>query len=548
MAGTKLLLMLGGYVAMLLWGLHMVQTGVSRGFGGTLRHLLRTALDTRWKAFLCGTAVTALLQSSTATAFMLAGFLSAGYVDLPLALAAILGANVGTTLIVQVLTFDISAVIPVLLLGGLVAFKRAGLSRTRDMGRIAIGLGLMLLSLRLIAEALHPVEQAEPLRVLFSSLASDPVLTFLIGAALTWAAHSSVASVLFVMSLAATSVLPMSAALAFVLGANFGNTIPQLIATSGDPASRQLALGNVLVRSLGCVAALPFLPGIAVWLDGNLGAPAEEVAAFHMLFNVAVAILFLPLTPPLAALCKRLSPKVPAKKAGAPLYISLSTPPALSSIALADAARETLRMADTVELMLRNLKLAIGMNDRKLLAEIETLDDTVDALHNAIKLYLIEIGNEEGLADEDRRRCWEILDFVINLEHAGDILDKSLREIAAKKIKHRLSFSEEGQAEIDEMLDRVIADLRLALGVFMNGDERRARELVDEKVYLRDFERRLIESHLKRLQIGRAESLETSALHLDIARDLKRIASHFVSVAYPILEEKGALLRTRLIS
>jgi phosphate:Na+ symporter len=225
----------------------------------------------------------------------------------------------------------------------------------------------------------------------------------------------------------------------------------------------------------------------------------------------------------------------------------MAAPPALPSIALADASRETLRMADAIELMLKTLKKAIGLNDRKLLGEIERLDNVVDRLHNAIKLYLIEIGNEEGLEDEDRRRCWEILDFVINLEHAGDILDKSLRAIVAKKIKYQLSFSEEGQAEINDMLDRVLRDLRLALGVFMNGDERKARELLAEKVHMRDFERRVTENHLRRLHDRRPESLETSGLHLDIARDLKRIASHFVSVAYPILEEKGVLLRTRVV-
>jgi phosphate:Na+ symporter len=548
-AGTKLLLMLAGYVALLLWGFHMVQSGVVRGLGPKLRQILRTALGNKLKAFASGAAVTALLQSSTATQLMLAGFLSAGFVDLSSALAATLGANVGTTLIVQVLAFDISALIPVLILSGVIAFKRSGKTRWRDFGRVAIGLGLVLLALQLIVHALEPVEQAAALKVVFAALTNDLVLDVLIGALLTWASYSSVAIVLLIMSLGASGVLPMPAALAFVLGANLGNTIPQFLAASGKPSSQQLALGSLLVRGLGCLLSLPFLTQIAEGLERLFPtAPANEIAVFHTLFNLVLAAVFLPLSKPLAKLCERISPTPAGAKApGYPRYITSAALPALPSIALADAARETLRMADTIELMLKALKKALDLNDRKMLGEIERLDNIVDRLHNAIKLYLIEIANEEGLEEEDRRRCWEILDFVINLEHAGDILDKSLREIVAKKIKYQLSFSEEGHGEIDDMLDRVVRDLRLALGVFMNGDERKARELLDEKVYMRDFERRVTENHLRRLHGRRPESLETSGLHLDIARDLKRIASHFTSVAYPILEEKGMLLRTRLI-
>jgi phosphate:Na+ symporter len=547
-AGTKLLLTLAGHVALLLWGLHMVQSGVVRGLGGKLRQVLRAALANSLKAFASGAAVTALLQSSTATSLMLAGFLSAGFIGLSSALAATLGANVGTTLIVQLLAFDISAVAPLIVLLGVVAFKRGAPTRMRDLGRVAIGLGLVLLALQLIVKTLEPVEHAAALKDLFSVLSSDPILDMLIGALLTWAAYSSVAIVLLIMSLGATGVIPMPAALAFVLGANLGNSIPQFISAAGKPASRQLAFGNLLVRAIGCIVVLPFLPDIAHWLNGLFQtAPATGIATFHTLFNLSLAAVFLPFLKPLAKLCERVVPRAASSKAaGYPQYITLAAPPALPSIALADAARETLRMADTIELMLKTLKKAIDLNDRKMLGEIEKLDDIVDRLHNAIKLYLVEIGNEEGLEEEDRRRCWEILDFVINLEHAGDILDKSLREIVAKKIKYQLSFSKEGQIEIDDMLDRVVRDLRLALGVFMNGDERKARELLDEKVHMRDFERKVTESHFRRLHGRRPESLETSGLHLDIARDLKRITSHFVSVAYPILEEKGVLLKTRL--
>ena len=543
---TRVLGELAGYVALLLWGLHMVQTGMLRGFGGRLRQVLRLALGGRVRAFASGAAVTALLQSSTATALMLAGFLERGFVALPMALAAVLGANVGTTLIVQLLAFDVSDVIPVLILAGVIMFRRAGRTKLRDFGRVFIGLGLILLALKLMTQGLAPVEHSEALRDVLFLLTRDPVFDLAAAALLTWAAHSSVAVVLLVMSLT-PGVISLSAALALVTGANLGNTFPQLVAARGDPAARQLALGNLIVRAAGCVVVLPFLSEIAAWLSGIIPQGAAAVATFHTLFNLVLAVLVLPLLDPLARLCGKLAPIVQGKSDGEPRYISLSAPATLPAIALADASRETLRMADTIALMLSTLRKALGSNDRRLLSEVGRLDSTVDRLHNAIKLYLIEISNQDDLDEDDRRRCFDILDFVINLEHAGDIADKSLREIIAKKIKYRLAFSDEGEAEIIAMIDRVLADLKLAVGVFMNGDEKNARLLLDEKVQMRDLERDITSNHLRRLKERLPESLETSSLHIDIARDLKRITAHFVSVAYPILEEKGVLRRTRLV-
>jgi phosphate:Na+ symporter len=205
-------------------------------------------------------------------------------------------------------------------------------------------------------------------------------------------------------------------------------------------------------------------------------------------------------------------------------------------------------MVDVLEAMLRTFLDAIQSDDRKLLAQIARMDDTLDRLHNAIKLYLIEISREDdGLDEEESRRCSDILAFVINLEHSGDIVDKSLREIAAKKIKYRLRFSSEGLEEIVVMHARLLNDLKLAVGVFMNGNARDARMLLDAKVRMRDLEQAATENHLRRLREGRPESVETSALHLDIVRDLKRIAGHVAAVAYPILDQSGALRRSRVV-
>jgi phosphate:Na+ symporter len=547
MPATLALLHLAGYVALLLWGMHMVHSGILRAFGGSLRQMLAIGLRSRWKAFLAGLGITALLQSSTATALMTTSFIAGGFMGLVPALAVTLGANVGTTLIVQVLTFDVAAVAPIFVLAGLIAFNRGGKTRTRDLGRVAIGIGLILLALHLIIATIKPVEQAKALRELFALLSGDPVVDIAIAALLTWAAYSSVAVVLLVMTLAAQHIIEPAAALALVLGANLGNVIPQYLAAGGNAAAKRLALANLLVRALGCLAAVPLLPWLTQALAALEASPARQVADFHTLFNLALAVVFMGLLDPLARLCTRLLPPDAARDDPAkPHYINaavLGTP----SIALADAAREVLRMIDIVEAMLRTFLEALENDDRKLLAKLASMDDTLDTLHNAVKLHLTAISREDGLSEMDARRCSDILAFTINLEHIGDILDKSLRDIAAKKIKLRLKFSAEGLQEIAEMHQRLLDNLHLATSVFMLGDQQSARTLLEEKDRMRDLEQMATGNHLRRLREGKPQSIETSSLHIDIARDLKRIAAHIASVAYPILEQSGALRRTRLL-
>jgi phosphate:Na+ symporter len=547
MPGTIILLQLSGFVALLLWGMHMVQSGIVRAFGANLRQVLATALTRRWKAFLAGLGITAILQSSTATALMSTSFIAAGLMSLVTALAVTLGANVGTTLIVQVLTFDVVAVAPLFVLAGLIAFKRGARTRTRDVGRVLIGIGLILLALHLIIATLAPVEQAAALRELFALLSGDPLIDLTVAALLTWAAYSSVAVVLLVMTLAGQHIVTPEAGLAMVLGANLGNVIPQYLAAGANNEAKRLALGNLIMRGAGCLAVLPLLgwltPAMA-YLDAD---PARRLADFHTLFNLVLAAVFIGLLDPLARLCIWALPSSrAADDPGKPQYLQPS-PHAAPSVALANAAREVLRMVDMVESMLHLFLSALQDDDRKLLARLSGMDNALDKLHRAVKLHVTALGGDDELSEADARRCSDILAFTINLEHIGDILDNSLKDIAAKKIRQKLVFSEEGLLEISEMHQRLVDNLQLATSVFMMGDAAAARTLLEEKDRMRDLEQASVENHLRRLRERRSQSLETSSLHIDIARDLKRIAAHIASVAYPILEENGILRRSRLV-
>ncbi|HTE96597.1 MAG TPA: Na/Pi cotransporter family protein, partial [Bradyrhizobium sp.] len=469
-------------------------------------------------------------------------FTAEGLVSLVPALAIMLGANVGTPLIVQILSFNIAAVAPVLFIIGLVAFRSGARSRIKDVGRVAIGLGLMLLALHILLDTLAPAENAPGMRVFMSAITGDPVLCIIIGAAVTWVVHSSVASVLLVMSLAYAQFISPYASLALVLGANLGSAINPVFegARRDNPASYRLPLGNLINRLIGVLLVAPFLRPTAELLQAWQPDLAKMTAEFHIAFNVATAIIFIGLLDGMARLLKKLLPnRVQETDPSRPRYLdesALETP----SLALADAARETLHMGDHVEVMLRKVMAAMMTNDRALVDEVSRMDNSVDNLDEAIKLYVTKL-TRGSLDEREGQRAMEIISFAINLEHMGDIIDKNLSELATKKIKRRFQFSPEGAEELSAFHKRTMDSLRIAFGVFMSGDVNEARKLLAEKALLRNTELAATERHLDRLREGRPESIETTSLHLDVLRDLRRIHSHICSVAYPVLDAAGEL-------
>jgi phosphate:Na+ symporter len=547
MDATLTLVDLAGTIALLMWGVHMVQTGIQRTFGPNLRRVLGRALGDRFRALLAGLGITAVLQSSTATGLMAASFAAGGLVDLVPALAVMLGANIGTTLIVQVLSFNIARVAPLFVLTGVVLFRRGGASRSRDLGRVAIGLGLMLIALQALVSLMTPYEDVPSLRLLVGGIATQPVIAVILAAMITWLAHSSVATILLIVSLAANSVVPPEAAFALVLGANLGSALNPLIegAGSGDPVAKRLPVGNVLNRAVGVLLGLALLPWIGpamVTFDPNA---ARAVADFHTAFNLVMAALFLPLLGSFARLLRWMLPAraVPTDPSQ-PIYLDQNARE-MPVIALAGAAREALRMADVLEAMLRNALDALDRGDRNQLSAVKGLNNVLDNLCREIKIYLTGL-DPEALDEADNARLAEILAFATNIEHAGDIVEKGLTSIAAKRLKQGLSFSVEGQSEIRAMLGRLVNNVASAVAVFMTDDARAARTLLGEKEVFRDFEARATETHFARIRAGRVESVETSALHLALLRDMKRINSHIAGAAYPVLERLGELLPSRL--
>jgi len=542
----KHLLNLLAAVALLVWGTHLVRTGVLRVFGANLRKILVQSMRNRFTAALSGIGVTALVQSSTATSLMTSSFVGQGLITLPAALAVMRGADVGTALISVLFSADLSWLSPMFIFVGVVLFISRSASVAGRVGRVLIGLGLMLLALQLVVEATEPLFSAPAVRALLASLNSDVLLEITIGAALAIVAYSSLAVVLLVAAMASSNVVPLDVALGLVLGANLGSGLLAVLTTAKSAVSvRQVTVGNLLFKALGVAIVAPF---VGLWLryvQPHIPNATHGVVLFHLAFNVVISVGFIGLTQWVAMLVTKMLP-VPQQPATStrPHHLdpsALSTP----SLAISNAAREALHQADVVETMLIGTLDVIRHNDLRLSQELRQLDDTVDELYSAIKYYMTRI-SREALGEEESRRWTDIISFTINMEQIGDIIERVIIDIEDKKIKPQRNFSEAGMAEIVELHGRLVANLRLSMSVFLNGNVRDAQKLLQEKARFRDLERAYATTHLDRLSDRTTLSIETSSLHIDLISDLKRINSHICSIAYPILESAGALAPSRL--
>ncbi|WJH38510.1 Na/Pi cotransporter family protein (plasmid) [Aliirhizobium terrae] len=539
---------LAGHIALLLWGTRMVQTGIQRAFGPSLRSFLSHALSNRIKAFMAGMGVTAVLQSSTATGLMATGFTAGGLVDLGPALAVMLGANVGSTLIVQVLSFNVAAASPALILIGVLMFRRVQNPQVHDLGRVFIGIGFMLLALHQLLDVLEQYADTPAFQGALHAISKAPVLSLLLAAALTWAAHSSVAVVLLIMSLASQGLLDPYQACAMTLGANLGTAInPVVEGQSGAALSaRRLPIGNLLTRIIGVALAFLFLEQITYLMTQSAGSDSRLVANFHTAFNLVVAAVFMPFLSPFAnALVKFMPQRIDESDPGQARYLDPSakeTP----IVALQAAAREVLRIVDTLEEMLTGTKAALSTNDRKALSALRKLDTILDRLNTAVKIYLTSIDPDE-FSEADKRRLEEILIFSTGLEHAGDVLDQNVLPHLAKRLRRGMKFPKPVRDELEALFDRLTTNLHTAAALFMSQDERMARMLAEEKVVFRKVERDGTRAHFELLRKGNVDASKTSSLHLDLLRDLKQLNSHLVAAtAYPVLEQQGELLQSRI--
>lgn len=530
----------------MLWGVTLLRLGVTRGFGLELRKFLSICAGNKIKAFFAGMGITTLLQSSMATTLIVTGFAGQGLVTTGTGLAIILGADVGTTLVAQLFSLNLAALMPLFMVLGYFLYSIQHNGRIKNIGRILIGLALMVLAMQLIKSGSAPLKESEVLPLILKPLGADPFFAVLLAALFTWIAHSSLAIVLLIVSLVSGGVLPLLLGLYMVLGANIGGTIAPLVATLRDnPDAMRIPLGNMIIRILGVLLIIPFVEYTLPWLEKWDPDHAREIVDFHTAFNILLAIVFLPLTGVLSKLMKRAIPdRATPDDAGKAKYLNdkdLDTP----SVALSSAARETLRMADVLQKMLEDTLLVLKTNDEKLVQFIKDEDNTVDKIYNNLKNYMARL-SQEFMDKKEAQRYVQILTFSTNLEHIGDVIDKNLMPLAQKKIKNDINFSTAGFLEIQAIHKLVLESLQLSQSLFISGDNDTARRLIEGKEIIQKAEMDGMTTHIERLRGGLPDTIASSSLHLDIIRDYRRINTYVCSVAYPILQESGDIYATRL--
>ncbi|MBX3581484.1 MAG: Na/Pi cotransporter family protein [Rhizobiaceae bacterium] len=550
MSGSLVLLHLAGAVALLLFATRQVRTGVERAYGDVLRVRLRSILKNPVLAVGAGAALAICLQSATAVSLIVGSFAGSGIVGGTAGLLAVLGADVGSSLVVKLLSFNLQELVPICLVAGTALFMATSRRDLLQLGRILIGIGLLILSLRLIGEASEPLRESPILPVVINYLSGDPITAFLLAAIMTWLFHSSVAAILLVVALAARDLVPVELGVVLILGANLGGGVIAVVLSRASPAkARAVPLGNLILRGVGALLALIGLILAPPPLDLLGTTVASQLVNAHIAFNIALVIIGMPLAGMVYRVAERI---VSTSTAETPEDLSTAEISALSEAALdtppqalANATREVVGVCETVEIMLAKImELYEAADDQKIKA-LAALDDRVDRKHAAIKIYLAKLTSRQ-LNEDEALRCQELIGASVKLEQVGDIIVRNMLAHVRKKMERGLEFTPEGWRELASFHAAVLANARLAFNVLVSRDPATARQLVLEKDRLRDVEKSSSNSHFARLREGTAKSIETSTIHLDTIRDLKQINSLLASIAYPVLEEHGLLRGSRL--
>jgi len=547
---SAIVLQLAAAVMLLLYSTRMVRTGFERAAGPSLRSLLLNASSHPVRGIVSGISVATLLQSSTAVVLLVAGFVSTGALTLIAAMLIVLGADVGTALVVQFLSLDISWLIPAFLLIGCFMFLRLEVRIAKQIGRVILGIAFILLSLTMIGDATAPLRETSQLSKIAIYLSTDVLTAFLGGAILAFAFHSSVAAVLLLAAFCAQSIIPLEAGLSLVLGANAGGAAIALWLTRTAPReSRRLALANVLLRT---VFALLVLLALAL-TKGNIpsllpgSAPENKLINFHLLFNIALLVPGIILIKPVLAITNmllRVENPVNGIVSGSQSALdrnALDNP----DRALPSVTREVLRMSQMAESMISEIPGLLERHQPAVMQQIRSTEKHINQAHTDVKLFIAEL-NSGKLSVDHAGRGIELTCMAINIERVGDIIAKDLLERIEEQHEKRLAFSNAGFAEISGLHKRVMANIQLSLNVLLSEDLDSAKQLVIEKTQIGKLERETRARHLHRLMQGTPQSIATSDMHLEVVRALKEINSLYLAVAYPILSKSGALLDTRI--
>lgn len=513
--------MVGG-LCLFLFGLYYGSKGLRRLAGEKVRELLFALTRRRTLGALVGIGITVIFQSSSATITLLVSMASAGLLTLTQSLGVILGADIGTTITVQILAFRFFDYALIVAVAGFVLMNSA--RRLRDIGQAVFGFGLVFYSLKVVLTAAEPLRFMPPVQAAVADMARVPVLAFLVAVLFTALFRSSAATIGVVVGLSFAGLVDLRTAVPFILGANVGTTFNAVLASwQGTTEARRIAVGHVLFKVLIVLLLVPFLPWLVRLFAVSARTVPRQIANAHTLINVMAAVLFLPLLMPFRRLLERLVPERQEGAAG--LRFLQADALAAPELAVAQATREVQRMGDVVLAMFTQALPVFLNGDKEGRRAIIAADDQVDKMEEGITAFLVRVP-QEGIGPELSRRTVALFYVTDELEHIGDIVSKNLMNYARRKMNENLAFSDEGLADLSEFHQEVRKRLEMANAALATWDKELAERMMQERQWGVDRKRELHNRHLDRLAAGLKETLDTSTIHLDMIADLERINFH----------------------
>ncbi len=537
-----------GATMLLLYAVRMVRTGIERAFGPSFKKAV-TASTNRVSAASAGLVLAIILQSSAAVALLVSGFAAARAISFGTGLSVVLGADLGSALLIQVFSFDLSWLVPVLLALGGGLFVKSERKPFRQAGRIILGIAFILISLRFLRETMDPIRDSAFLPAIAEYLARDFVTAFIVGCTLAFAMHSSVAVILMCVTMVSIGAIPVVAGVSLVLGANFGSAlIPVWLTRSMENCARRVPLANLMVRGSGAVIALMVLNKTDILPYIGALDSAQTLINVHILFN-ALLVIMIVFSNWLEAPFRTILPDdPPSQDEPSPLYRSALDDAVLDKphLALANLRREVLRMVQLVETMMMPVMDLYTRYNSELARTLMARDTHVNDAFDEVRRYAAALqGN--SLSKADSKAVRDLTEYAIAVEAAGDIVVKRLIPLAKEKSQKGVSFSENGAAEITTMHNHVMANMALVANLLVSDDLESARLLLEEKQEMARLERKSRKRHLKRLSEGVQISFDSSDIHLETTGSIRDFNSHMSSAAYPLLHREGQLLETRLI-
>lgn len=542
-----------GGLAIFLFGMEQMSEAMRIVAGLRMRDVLSRLTSNRWTGLLTGSVVTAIVQSSSVTTVMVVGFITAGLMTFSQALGIILGADIGTTLTVQIIAFKVTKYALLLVAVGFVLLY-TGKGKRKWYGQWLMGLGLLFVGMDLMGSAMAPLREYTPFVSLMSA-AANPILGILAAALFTTLVQASSATIGLAIVFASQGLVPLETGIAFVLGANIGTCITAGLAAIGKPREAvRASVAHVLFKIVGVLLVLPFLGPFTELVRtispaaSGLTASAQaaivphQIANAHTLFNVAISMLFLPFIPWIERFIVMLVPNKESVSDPGPIkprYLDESLL-GTASLALGLARREVSRVGDLLEQMMAKVPDAVFRGNLETVAEIRALDDQVDALYTAITQYLAKIG-QQNLSDEVADAVLEAMSALTELEAIGDIMENNLAHLAQVNEGGTIQITPESLVELNGLHTQVSHSLTSALSAFLTESTEVAEAVMDMKDEINRTEVRIRAWKARRLQETLTpEKIASYTMQVDTLENLKRIYYHAKRVAKLVVREEGA--------